>query len=52
MAASELQPAYLHIAEGAIKTEDGRMSSTTGKLIAYLVSDFVKGGSGVQPARS
>jgi formiminoglutamase len=42
MAASELQPAYLHIAEGATQTEDGRRSPTTGKLIAYLVSDFVK----------
>jgi formiminoglutamase len=42
MAASELTPAYLHIAEGAASTEDGRQSPTTGKLIAYLVSDFLK----------
>jgi formiminoglutamase len=42
MAASELQPAYLHIAEGAAHTEDGRHSPTTGKLIAYLVCDFIK----------
>lgn len=42
MAATDLQPAYLHIAEGAAQTDDGRRSSTTGKLIAYFVSDFVK----------
>lgn len=41
-AASELAPAYLHIAEGACRTDDGRQSPTMGKLIAYLVTDFVK----------
>lgn len=40
--ASELPAAYLHIAEGAVRTEDGRQSSTMGKLIGYLVADFVK----------
>jgi formiminoglutamase len=35
--------AYLHICEGASQLEDGRKSETTGKLISYLVSDFVKG---------
>jgi formiminoglutamase len=35
--------AYLHICEGAAVLEDGRKSETTGKLIAYLVSDFIKG---------
>lgn len=34
--------AYLHICEGAAKLSDGRTSETTGKLISYLVSDFVK----------
>lgn len=34
--------AYLHICEGASLSEDGRKSDTTGKLISYLVSDFVK----------
>ena len=33
---------YLHICEGAVKLADGRTSSSTGKLISYLVSDFVK----------
>lgn len=35
--------AYLHICEGASVLEDGRKSETTGKLIGYLVSDFIKG---------
>jgi formiminoglutamase len=35
--------AYLHICEGASKLEDGRTSESTGKLISYLVSDFIKG---------
>lgn len=35
--------AYLHICEGAAELEDGRRSDTIGKLISYLVSDFVKG---------
>ncbi|MDJ1471379.1 formimidoylglutamase [Xanthocytophaga flava] len=35
--------AYLHICEGATQLTDGRKDPTTGKLISYLVSDFVKG---------
>jgi formiminoglutamase len=35
--------AYLHICEGAAKLADGRVDAGTGKLISYLVSDFVKG---------
>lgn len=34
--------AYLHICEGASKLSDGRSSETIGKLIGYLVSDFIK----------
>jgi formiminoglutamase len=34
--------AYMHICEGASELEDGRKSDTTGKLVAYLVSDFIK----------
>lgn len=34
--------AYLHICEGAAELDNGLKSSATGKLIAYLVSDFVK----------
>jgi formiminoglutamase len=41
-AASDVKPAYLHICEGAAQLTDGRKSETTGKLISYLVSDFIK----------
>lgn len=40
--ASHCQPAYLHICEGATQLSDGRKSDSTGKLISYLVSDFIK----------
>lgn len=40
--ASTTRPAYLHICEGATKLSDGRTDAQTGKLISYLVSDFVK----------
>ena len=36
------KPAYLHISEGAAKLSDGRTNESIGKLISYLVSDFVK----------
>ena len=42
-AARDAKPAYLHICEGAVKLADGRNNETTGKLISYLVSDFIKG---------
>lgn len=41
-ASADTKTAYLHICEGAEKLADGRSSVTTGKLIAYLVSDFLK----------
>lgn len=41
-ATCETKPAYLHICEGATHLSDGRTDFSTGKLIAYLVSDFVK----------
>ena len=41
-AAADCRPAYLHICEGATRLSDGRMDATSGKLISYLVSDFVK----------
>lgn len=41
-AATDAKPAYLHICEGATQLADGRKDETTGKLISYLVSDFVK----------
>jgi formiminoglutamase len=33
---------YLHLSEGATRMLDGRVSKLTSKLVAYLVSDFVK----------
>lgn len=33
---------YMHISEGATRLLDGRVSKLTSKLIAYLISDFVK----------
>jgi formiminoglutamase len=41
------KPAYLHICEGAVQLHDGRKDETTGKLISYLVSDFIKADSGI-----
>jgi formiminoglutamase len=41
-AATDCKIAYLHICEGAAQLRDGRRSETTGKLISYLVSDFIK----------
>jgi formiminoglutamase len=40
--ATRCKVAYVHICEGAIHLSDGRRSDTTGKLISYLVSDFIK----------
>lgn len=41
-AVMDSKPAYLHICEGATELSDGRRDAATGKLISYLVSDFVK----------
>jgi formiminoglutamase len=41
--ARHARAAYLHICEGASHLSDGRKDDSTGKLISYLVSDFVKG---------
>ena len=41
-AAQDAKVAYLHICEGASQLADGRKNETTGKLISYLVSDFIK----------
>jgi formiminoglutamase len=34
--------AYLHICEGATQLSTGQTDFSTGKLISYLVSDFMK----------
>ncbi|HXS58428.1 MAG TPA: formimidoylglutamase [Hanamia sp.] len=42
LVATDAKVAYVHICEGATKLDTGETSSSTGKLISYLVSDFVK----------
>lgn len=41
--AYNLKPLYLHIAEGAPVLSHIKADNKTGKLIAYLISDFIKG---------
>ena len=41
-AAQDAKVAYLHVCEGSTQLADGRKDASTGKLISYLVSDFVK----------
>lgn len=41
-AAADCKVAYLHICEGAVQLDDGRRDESTGKLISYLVTDFIK----------
>lgn len=42
MVADKSNCAYLHICEGATQLANGKIDNNTGKLIAYLVSDFIK----------
>lgn len=42
LCAAHVKAAYLHICEGATRLANGRTNELTGKLISYLVSDFVK----------
>lgn len=42
LCAAHAKVAYLHICEGATHLATGKKNETTGKLISYLVSDFVK----------
>jgi formiminoglutamase len=41
-AATDSKIAYLHVCEGAASLNDGRKGETTGRLISYIVSDFIK----------
>jgi formiminoglutamase len=45
-AATDSKVAYLHICEGATHLKTGQEDQTTAKLVAYLVSDFIKAVSG------
>lgn len=46
--AMDSKVAYVHICEGATKLASGEMDSSTGKLITFLVSDFIKSHLGVR----
>lgn len=43
LCASRANPCYLHVCEGATRLSTGATGELTGKLISYLVSDFIKG---------
>lgn len=42
LCAADTKATYLHICEGAAKLSTGKSSELTGKLISYLISDFIK----------
>jgi len=42
LTAVQSKPAYLHVCEGATRLSSGTTNDLTGKLISYLVTDFVK----------
>jgi formiminoglutamase len=42
LCAGHTKTAYLHICEGATRLANGKTSDLTGKLISYLVTDFIK----------
>jgi formiminoglutamase len=46
--ATDAKIAYVHICEGATRLDNGETNSSTGKLISYLVSDFVKSHSRIK----
>lgn len=43
---SKIKPVYLHICEGAEVLSSGKTQPTIGKLITYLVTDFIKNYNG------
>lgn len=42
LCAANSKVAYLNVSEGAVRLSDGRSDEATGKLITYIVSDFIK----------
>lgn len=42
LCAAQANACYLHICEGATRLANGKTEESTGKLISYLVSDFIK----------
>ena len=42
LCAAHVNACYLHICEGASRLSNGKTNELTGKLVSYLVSDFIK----------
>jgi formiminoglutamase len=42
MCADAANVAYVHLAEGAIELHNGQSDQSTAKLVAYLITDFIK----------
>jgi len=42
MCANAANVAYVHIAEGAVRLQNGREDQSTAKLVTYLITDFIK----------
>ncbi|HEX6335124.1 MAG TPA: formimidoylglutamase [Flavisolibacter sp.] len=42
LCAAHVRACYVHICEGAAKLVNGRTAEMTGKLVSYLVSDYIK----------
>ena len=42
LCAAHVKACYLHICEGATEIHNGKSDELTGKLVSYLVSDFIK----------
>jgi formiminoglutamase len=42
LCAAGVNACYLHLCEGAAELSDGKKNEATGKLLSYLVSDFIK----------
>jgi formiminoglutamase len=42
LCAAHTKAAYLHICEGAAHLSSGKSDDLTGKLVSFLVSDFIK----------
>jgi formiminoglutamase len=42
LCAASTKAAYLHLCEGATELQNGKKNEATGKLLSYLVTDFIK----------
>ncbi|HUQ97724.1 MAG TPA: formimidoylglutamase [Chitinophagaceae bacterium] len=42
LCAASSKQAYLHLCEGAVELQNGKKNEATGKLLSYLVTDFIK----------